>query len=348
MIRVVAAFAVVAIAAAALALSEQRAPRGRHRVIFDTDFALPPQDDGLALALALTSPELEIVGITTVAGNYNVQRANADVLRMLEIAGRTDIAVYAGAARPLVHKKDAYSTTHYGKWWSDEPAPPPPGGFAKKSLEREPAADFIAKTIAANPGTIELLAIGPLTNVALAIRRQPSIVDAVKRVVVMGGAVPSLPDGGGNITPAAEFNFWVDPEAAREVLRSGMPIELSPLNVSRKTSFTKRWFDALVAHDAPLARLIKSQMAEQFERPDFSVHMYDELAVASAIDPTLVKTEKLVVDVDTSPGISYGASIGGAEPWPGAEGARTIDVQYDVDFPRFIQMFVDRIGRTQP
>jgi len=112
-------------AAAALILSafaatahQARTPvAAAHRIIFDTDFALPPQDDGLALALALASPELEFVGITTVAGNYNVQRANADVLRMLEIAGRADIPVYGGAARPLLHKKDAYATTHYGTWW---------------------------------------------------------------------------------------------------------------------------------------------------------------------------------------------------------------------------------------
>ena|SRR5437899_7402020 len=316
-----------------------------HRIIFDTDFALPPQDDGLALALALASPELEIVGITTVAGNYNVQRANADALRMLEIARRTDIPVYGGAARPLVHKKDAYATSHYGKWWSDEPPPAPPGGFSKKALEREAAADFIARTVSANPGAIEILAVGPLTNLALAIRQQPSMAKAVKRLVIMGGAIASLPDGGGNITPAAEFNFWVDPEAAREVLRSGIPIELSPLNASRKTSFTKRWFDELVAHDTPVTRMIRERIGPLFERPDFSVHMYDELAVASVIDPTLVKTEKLIVDVDTSAGISYGSSVGGAEPWPGAEAAATIDVQYDVDFPRFIRMFVDRVGR---
>src|SRR5438552_8517104 len=112
-----------------------------HRVIFDTDFALPPQDDGLALALALNSPELDIVGITTVAGNYNVARANADVLRMLEIAGREDAGVYGGASRPLAHVRDLFATTHYGKWWSDELAPAPPGGFAKKTLEAESAAD---------------------------------------------------------------------------------------------------------------------------------------------------------------------------------------------------------------
>lgn len=317
-----------------------------HRIVLDTDFALPPQDDGLALALALNSPELEILGITTVAGNYNVQRANADALRMLEIAHREDIGVYGGGARPLAHQKDDYAVSHYGKWWSDDPPPPPPGGFARKALERESAADFIVRTIAANPGRVEIVAIGPLTNVALAIRQQPSIARAVKRIVIMGGAIGALPDGSGNMTPAAEFNFWVDPEAAREVLRSGASIELSPLNVSRKTALTKPWFDKLVALDAPIPALIKARMASQFDRPNYSVHMYDELAVASAIDPTLVSTRKMIVDVDATHGIDYGASIGATEPWPGAEGASTIDVQYDVDVPRFMQMFVERAGRT--
>src|SRR5437899_3445509 len=314
-----------------------------HRIIFDTDFALPPQDDGLALALDLAAPELEIVGITTVAGNYNVQRANADALRMLEIARRTDIPVYGGAARPLVHKKDAYATSHYGKWWSDEPPPAPPGGFSKKALEREAAADFIARTVSANPGAIEILAVGPLTNLALAIRQQPSMAKAVKRLIIMGGAIASLPDGGGNITPNAEFNFWVDPEAARIVLRSGIPIVLSPLNVSMRTSFDRESFRALTASATPITTLIDAQMRPRYEsNANFHPHMYDEVAAASLVDPTLVKTKRMVVDVDATHGINYGVSVGGPDVWPGAEGARTTDVQYDIDNARLTTGFVER------
>jgi inosine-uridine nucleoside N-ribohydrolase len=320
-----------------------------HRVIFDTDFALPPQDDGLALALALNSPELQIVGITTVAGNYNVERANADVLKMLEITRHENIPVYAGAKRPLVHAKDAWVTTQHGEWWSDAPPPAPPGGFAKKTLEREAAADFIARTVTANRGQIDIIAIGPLTNIAIAIQRQPAFAAAVKRLVIMGGAVAALPDGAGNVTPNAEFNFWVDPEAARIVLRSGIPIELSPLNVSRKTALTKAWFDRLVAVQTPLTSLIKTQMDRTFAAtPDRRLFMYDEVAVASLIDPTLVKTDRLIVDVDINPGINYGVSVGGKNAWPGAEGARPIAVQYDLDWNRFITMFIARIGQRPP
>ena len=339
-----------ALCAAALlaAVSARAQPAAVHHVIFDTDFALPPQDDGLALALALNSPELDVVGITTVAGNYNIARANADVLRMLEIAGREDVKVYGGAARPLAHAKDAFAVSHYGKWWSDEPAAEPPGGFAKKKLEAEPAADFIVRAATARPGDVEIIAIGPLTNVATAIQRAPSVVRAVKRITIMGGAIAALPDGAGNITPNAEFNFWVDPEAARIVFRSGIPVTLSPLNVSMKTSFDRASFDALAASASPIVRLIDARMRPRYEGSTaYHPHMYDEVAVASVVDSTLVKTRAMIVDVDATPGIDYGVSVGGAEPWPGAEGAHAVDVQYDIDNARFMRLFVDRLSRRR-
>ncbi len=336
----------VLVCAAALAVAAARAQRPMpHRIIVDTDFALPPQDDGLALAFALNSPEIEILGITTVAGNYNVQRANADALRLVEIAGRPDIRVYGGAARPLAHRPDAYARSHYGKWWSDEPPAAPAGGFAKRQLEAESAAAFITRTVLAAPGTIEILAIGPLTNVATAIQRDPAVAKAVKRLTIMGGAIAALPDGGGNATPNAEFNFWVDPEAARIVLRSGIPIELSPLTVSRRTSFDRPAFERAIAPKTPIARLIEAEMGPRYAADaSFGPHMYDEVAAASLVDPTLVRTRKMIVDVDDTHGIDYGVSVGGEEPWPGAEGAHAIDVQYDIDAARFMRFFVDRVA----
>ena len=276
-----------------------------HRVIIDTDFAMPPQDDGLALALALNSPELEIVAITTVAGNFNLDRANVDVLRMLEMAGRSGIPVYAGAKRPLVHVKDDFAATHHGTWWSDDPAPPPIGGYARKTLERETATDALVRLVMAAPGELEIIALGPLTNLAHALGREPAFAKSVKRLVIMGGAIAALADGAGNQTPNAEFNFWVDPEAARLVLRSGIPIELSPLNVSRKTSFTRQSYEQLVAADTPITRLIRAQMGPIFAAtPNRKYLMYDEVTVASVVDPTLVKTELMVVDVDITHGIN--------------------------------------------
>ena len=319
----------------------------RHKVIFDTDFVMPPADDGMALILALHSPELEILGVTTVAGNESMEKATVDATRLLEIAGRADIPVYKGANMPLLHEKSDYAMRVHGRWWSDEPPSAPPGGFAQKKPESGSAMDFIVRTVMARPGEVSILAIGPLTNVAMALRQEPGLAERIKEIVIMGGAVASLPDGAGNITPNAEFNFWVDPEAAKIVLRSGIPkIVLSPLNVSRKTALTKQWYEKMVATDTPITSLLKQTVGPRFAQdPGRRMLMYDQVAVGSLIDPTLVKTADLYVDVDANRGLDYGTSIGGEEPWPGAEGARKIAVQYDVDWARFIALFVERVRR---
>lgn len=327
-------------------LGGSAAAEDRHRVIFDTDFVMPPWDDGLALILALQSPEVEILGVTTVAGNDSVERATSDALALLERTGHSAIPVHRGANMPLVHEKSDYAVRVYGRWWSDEPPKAPPGGFARKQAERESAMEFIVRTVMARPGEVTIVAIGPLTNIAMALRQEPRFAERVKRMVIMGGAIASLPDGGGNITPNAEFNFWVDPEAARAVLRSGIPIMISPLNVSRKTGLTRDWYEKMVVPDTPVTRLLRETMGPSFAAPTQEhVLMFDEVAVASLIDPTLVKTEELYVDVDINRGISYGVSVGGKELWPGAEGARKMAVQHDLDWERFIRFFVERVTR---
>ena len=308
-----------------------------------------PQDDAFALILALHSPELEILGVTTVAGNFSVEQATADALRLLEIAGRRDIPVYRGANMPLLHEKSEYATTHHGEWWSDAPPTMPPGGFAARKEEAKGAAQFIVDTVGAQPGEVTLMAIGPLTNVAMALRQEPGLAAKVKQVYIMGGAVAALPDGAGNITPNAEFNFWVDPEAAKIVLRSGIPIALSPLNVSRKTSLNREWYQKLVAPDTPLTRLIRERLGPVFDKePGRTLLMFDQVTVASLVDPSLVTTTDLYVDVDANHDIDYGVSVGGKTPWPGAEGAQKMAVQYDLDWDRFIRMFVERVTRPVP
>jgi len=337
------------LAALGIALGAAPAPAAptREAVIFDTDFVMPPADDGLALMLALRSPELEILGVTTVAGNESREKATADALRLLEIAGRPEIPVYEGADMPLLHEKSEYATRVHGRWWSDDPPAPPVGGFARKKPEAGSAMDFIVRTVKARPGQVSILAIGPLTNLAMALRQEPGLAGKIRQIVIMGGAVASLPDGAGNITPNAEFNFWVDPEAAKVVLRSAIPrIVLSPLNVSRKTALTKEWYGKIVAVDTPLTRLVKETVGPRFAQdPGRRMLMYDQVAVASLIDPTLVTTTDFYVDVDARPGLNYGTSIGGEEPWPGAEGTRQVVVQHDLDWPRFIRLFVERVQR---
>ena len=323
-----------------LTLAQERIP-----IIFDTDFAMPPTDDGLTLMLALQSPELEILGITTVAGNASLERATADSLRMLEIANRTDIPVHVGADMPLVHAKSDFAVESYGLWYSDELVEPP-GGYARIEAQDEAAVPWIVDTVMDRPGEVTIVAIGPLTNIAQAIRANPGFAANVKQLVIMGGAIALLPDGAGNITPNAEFNFWVDPEAAHVVLRSGIPIELSPLNVSRKSALDKDWYEVMVEVDTPLTNLLKDTLGKRFEEdPDRTWYMYDQIALASLIDPTLVETEELYVDVNIDHGISYGVSVGGRKPWPGAEGAQKMNVQYDLDWPRFIEMFAERVKR---
>lgn len=321
-----------------------------HKVIFDTDFGICPQDDCYALMLALHSPELDILGITTVAGNWSLEQGTADVLRLLEIAKRTEIPVYAGADMPLMHEASEFARTTYGSWWSDEPATEPPGGFAEKKVESLGAVEYIIDTVEGQPGEVTILAIGPLTNVAMALRHRPGLAGKVKQLVIMGGAVAVLPDGAGNMTPGAEFNFWVDPEAAKIVLRSGIPIQLSPLNVSRKSNFNQDWFGKLTATDTPFTRVIRDggRVSWTEDTPDIVVHMYDQIAVASLIDPSLVTTTDLYVDVDASPGISYGTSHGFEKLWPGAEGAQKMAVQHELDSDRFMKMFIERIAKPIP
>jgi purine nucleosidase len=335
-----------ALAAATLCGASRALAQTPQKIIFDTDFVIPPQDDSLALILALKSPELQILGVTTVAGNDSMERATSDALRVLEIAGRPDIPVHKGANMPMRHEKSEWATTVHGRWWADEAPPMPPGGFAQTQPASGSAMDFIIRTVNAYPGQVTIAAIGPLTNVAMALRYEPGLAARIKRLVIMGGAIASLPDGAGNITPNAEFNIWVDPEAARIVFRSGVPIRLTPLNVTRKTHFSREWYEKIVAVDTPLTRLIRERMGPMFaQNPNRSGQMYDQLTLGALIDPTLVKSVDLYVDVDDHPGPNYGVTVGGPNPWEGAEGARQVSVQYDVDFDRFIRMFVDRITR---
>jgi inosine-uridine nucleoside N-ribohydrolase len=320
------------------------------KIIFDTDFAFPPQDDAMALFFVLNSPELEILGITTVAGNRSVNVASADVLKLLEVTGRTEIPVFQGAAAPLLHKGSEWDTKRHGGWYANAPAPAPPGGFAtSKTLESRSGIDYLVDTVMKDPGQVTILAIGPLTNIAMAMRMEPRFAGNVKQLVIMGGAIASLPDGAGNHTPNAEFNFYVDPEAAQIVLRSGIPIVLSPLNVSRKARFTKADYDRIVAVDTPITRLIRDNLGPGYQqRPDRVALMYDQVAAVALVAPQLITTVELFVDVDINPDASYGVSVGGPQIWPGGEGAKKMLVQTDLDWDRFIRLYVERVTGARP
>jgi inosine-uridine nucleoside N-ribohydrolase len=318
--------------------------KGNIKVIFDTDFVIPPQDDGTALILALKSPELDILGVTTVAGNDTMQRASSDACYELELGGRSDIPVYRGANRPLVNQATDWWKTQHGKWWSDETPPMPPGGFAKKQPEKESAVDFMIRTVNANPGQVTIIAIGPLTNVATAIRQDPQFAHNVKKVQIMGGAFARYSDGGGNMTPNAEFNILVDPEAAWTVLHSGISLEFTPLNAGRKVKFTKKYYDEMVSVKTPLSDLIKQRIGPAFENdPNRRGGINDQLTVGSLVDPSLVKTTDLYVEIDINHGPDYGTTLGMPKKWEGGENAVLVPVQLEVDSDRFMQMFAERV-----
>ncbi len=320
------------------------------KILFDTDFAFPPQDDAMALFFVLNSPELDLLGITTVAGNRSVNIATADVLKVLEVTGRTEVPVYQGAAAPWLHRGSEWDTRLHGGWYENEPARQPPGGFAvTKKVESRSAIDYLVETVMTHPGQVTILALGPLTNIATAMRMEPRFAGNVKQLVIMGGAIASLPDGGGNHTPNAEFNFYVDPEAAQVVLRSGIPIVLSPLNVSRKARFTKAEYERIVAVDTPITRLIKDAFGPGYaQRPDRVALMYDQVAAVALVAPQLIKTVDLVVDVDTNPGPSYGVSVGAPQTWPGGEGAVKMRVQTDLEWDAFIRLYIERVTAVRP
>ena len=291
--------------AAGVATGQQADRQGSHapvRVIIDTD---PGVDDALALLLAMRSPELEIEAITVVAGNVPLELTLPNALRMVEIAGRTDIPVAAGAKAPLIRRLVTAAYAHGENGLGGAVFPEP-----KIKAVSQPAAQFIQQLARKYPGEITLITIGPLTNVATALNSDPELAAMVKRLVMMGGSL-----SGGNITPAAEFNVYVDPEAARIVFQSGIPITMVGLDVTRKTSLTEdhvRQLEAAQNHVSQAAAKIARNAINHNREQGFLVgpNMHDSLAVAGFIDPSIVKWKEYYVDVETTGELTAGETLG--------------------------------------
>src|SRR6266566_189809 len=213
---------------------------GPFRVIIDTD---PGVDDALALLLAMRSSELKIEAITPVAGNVPLELTLPNALRMVEIAGRTDIPVAAGAKQPLMRRLVTAAYAHGENGLGGAVFPEP-----KLKPVAEPAAQVIRQIVRKYPGEVTLLPIGPLTNIASALNLDSELAGMVRGIVMMGGSL-----SGGNITPAAEFNVYVDPEAARIVFQSGIPITMVGLDVTRKTSLTDEHLRVLESAQNPVS-----------------------------------------------------------------------------------------------
>jgi purine nucleosidase len=306
------------------------------RIIIDTD---PGIDDALAILLALASDELTIEGLTVVHGNCSMAQGVTNALSVLELAGREDIPVYPGCELPLVQPSLLAPETHgnTGLGYAQLPAP---------TTEPAPshAVDFLVESTLSAPGEITIVAAGPLTNLALAIRREPKIVEAVREVIIMGGAIRHE----GNTTPLAEFNTFVDPHAAHIVYHSGMPITLTPLDVTYKCILTPEDVQRLLKLDHPITEFIVDATRFYMEFHDdyqkiAGCVINDPLALALAYAPELVDVEEHYVDVDIAGGVSMGNTF--ADFYRMEEKPANMNVTLGVRPRDFIELFLDRIEK---
>jgi inosine-uridine nucleoside N-ribohydrolase len=302
----------------------------RMPLIIDCD---PGHDDAMALMLAVASPELELTAVTTVAGNQTIEKVTANAIRVLDVAG-SDVPVAAGADRPLVHPAETAADVH-GESGLDGPDLPPPS----RPPEDVHAVELMARRLRERPHTVA--AVGPLTNVALLLAVHPELAGRIERLVIMGGAV-----GNGNVTPAAEFNIWVDPEAAQRVFTSDLDLTMVGLDVTHRALLSAETADGLRAagrSGAVVADLhaFYRRFHEQVYGHD-STPVHDALAVASLIRPELLEIERLPVEVDTGYGPARGRTIVDRLRRTGPGNAH---VALGVDADGFIGLLTERIAR---
>lgn len=330
---------------------------GHDTVLFDTDSGLFG-DDGAALVMLLRSPsQVTIAGVTVVPGNVWPAQGAEYMLHILDLLKRPQVPVSTGAASPLVHT--AAMARESGRRWgklefmgafADNPDFVKPAPGAKLSLRRphhEGAVQFLISEIERHPGEITILAIGPMTNIALALRLRPEIETKIKRIVFMGGNV-QVP---GNASAAAEFNFWFDPEAARIVLRSRIPQKVMfGLDICNTAVLKKAEFDQIVAVHTPITDLFREDLGNRYpgflKNPGASGYMWDSLAAAYLLDPGFVtKSETKYLDVVTIWGRFYGATVPlDAHFIPDAT---PVKVMLGLDFKRVFGLYKDRLTQQE-
>jgi purine nucleosidase len=306
-------------------------------IIIDTD---PGQDDAVAILLALASPELEVLGITAVAGNVPLALTEINVRKICELAGRPDIKVYSGAIRPMVRTLVTAEEVH-GKTGLDGPVLPDP----TMPLQSSHAVDYLVDTFMANPaGTITLCTLGPLTNVGLALVREPRIASRIKQIVSMGGGYFEQ----GNVTPSAEFNIYVDPHAARLVFESGIPLTLLPLDVTHKALTTRARLQRFQAMATRTGQAV-AELLNFFERYD--VHKYgfdggplhDPCVIAWLLRPDLFGGKEVNVSVECESELTMGATV--VDWWRVTERPPNATYIRDVDADGFFALLAERIAR---
>lgn len=307
------------------------------KIIIDTD---PGQDDAAAIMLALGSPELDILGITTVAGNVPLARTSCNARIILEFCSRTDVKVYVGADKPIARPLITAEHVH-GKTGLDGPELHEP----QMPLEAQHAVDFIIETLRHEPaGTVTLCTLGPLTNIATALEKAPDIAGRVRELVMMGGGFFE----GGNITPAAEFNIYVDPEAAAAVFKSGIPIVMMPLDVTHKVLTLKSRVAGLRAIGSRPAKALV-EMLDFFERFDVEKYgsdggpLHDPTVIAYLLKPELFSGRNCNVEIETASPLTVGMTV--VDWWQVTDRKHNARVMKDVDADGFFALLAERVGR---
>lgn len=307
------------------------------KIIIDTD---PGQDDAVAILLAFASPELEVLGLTAVAGNVPLALTEKNARKICELAGRAHTAVYAGASRPLMRSLVTAEHVH-GRTGLDGPDLPEPS----MGLQDANAVDFIIDTIMREKaGQVTLCALGPLTNIALATIREPAIVPRIREIVLMGGGYFEQ----GNITPSAEFNIYVDPHAADVVFRSGAPVVMMPLDVTHKVLTTRKRVDAFRSMGTPVGDATV-QLLDFFERFDEEKYgtdggpLHDPCVIAYLLRPELFSGRHCNVTVETASELTLGATV--VDWWGVTERRKNALVMRDVDADGFFALLTERLAR---
>ena len=311
---------------------------GAQKIIIDTD---PGQDDAVAILLALASPdEIEVLGITAVAGNVPLSLTEKNARIVCELAGRPDIPVYAGCDRPLKRKLVTAEHVH-GKTGLDGPELPEP----EIKLQEKHGVDFIIDTIMQEPeNSISLCPLGPLTNIASAILKQPKIVSRIKKIVLMGGAYFEV----GNITPAAEFNIFVDPDAAKIVFEAGIDMVVMPLDVTHKALVTEKRNEAFRQLKSPVGIAV-AEMTDFFERFDKEKYgssgapLHDPCVTAYLIDPKIFSGKNINVEIETKSELTLGMTV--ADWWGVTDRKANTFFVGDLDSDKFFSLLTERLGR---
>lgn len=307
------------------------------RVIIDTDSGV---DDALALMLAFKSPELEVEAITSVAGNVGLEFATENALKMLEFLGVSDIPVAAGASKPLMRWSSDASEFH-GRTGLGEAVLPEP------RLVRDPrtAVELIIQETDRLGKELTFVSIGPLTNIASVILARPGIVNQIEGLVMMGGAFSLTPYGHGNANAVAEFNVWHDPEAAKIVFNSGIPIKAIGLDVTTDPAnrMSREIFEEIEGLGTRKGRLV-ANLCRGFVRRFGGFSLHDPMAIAVVADPSLTETERFKVDVETVGELTRGMTVvERRHHMKVTEPEANVDICTSVDSMRFLKMFMDRV-----